>query len=315
MSWRAIWSGGGAVRQSQQPAESAGAATFLLEGRLAVAGEARNLWRGQNQGDLRISQDIDGALTLNQDGGAARLPLPGFAPGQAVRVAYRIPAARQPGRLDVQALSNGARATRAIGTATPMTLENVAPNAARGRFAFAAFADHDASIGDEAGLAQGAVVFTPGGASPVESLHPGAIVLTSEGSRAQVVEVVHRDAVCLGSLAPVRIRAPYFGLSDDIYLSRFLRLRLRGPEVEYVFGEPEVSVAAGDLVDGTSVIRDVSQPTRRFYQIKLDRPATLRIGRCRVETDDHGSTNCPKADRLSAQSLLALRRDQRDLIG
>lgn len=315
MSWRAIWSGGGAVRQSQKPAEPAGAATFLFEGRLAVAGEARNLWRGQNQSGLRISQDIDGALMLNQDGGAARLPLPAFVPGQAVRVAYRIPAARQPGRLDVQALSNGARATREIGTATPMTVENVSPSAPPKRFAFAAFADHGACIGDEAGLAQGAFIFTPSGMSPVESLHPGAIVLTAEGSRAQVVEVARRDAVCLGSLAPVRIRAPYFGLSDDVCLSRFHRLRLRGPEVEYVFGEPEVSVAAGDLVDGTSVIRDVSQATRRFYQIKLDRPATLRIGRCRVETDDHGPVDCPKADRISAQSLLALRHDQRDLIG
>jgi hypothetical protein len=169
---------------------------------------------------------------------------------------------------------------------------------------FAAVANHDAPTADRAGLQAGTMVATPAGSRPVEFLQTGDVVLMESGSHAIVQAVDRTVMVSLGSMNAVMLRAPYFGLTQDVHVSRRTPICLSGPEVEYTFGIETVMADAGDLVDNVSILRDLSQPVRDFVTVDLDRPGCLLVGRLQIGGADSAKDR-PVIDRLGAQSILA----------
>ncbi len=99
----------------------------------------------------------------------------------------------------------------------------------------------------------GTRIRTPGGEVPVENLRPGDLVLTQDEGPQPLRWVGCRRVEAAGAFAPVRIRANTFGSHKAVAVSPQHRVLIRDSLAELLFGEPEVLVAAKDLVNGGSV--------------------------------------------------------------
>lgn len=166
-----------------------------------------------------------------------------------------------------------------------------------------ALSDRVEPVGPTAGIGATALLDTPDGPRPIHRLGPGQRVLTADGGSAQIRWTGWQDLPARGSHTPLLIRAPYFGLTADLLVAPTQRLRLKGSEVEYLFGEEEVSAAAAHLFDGRAILRAPAMQTVRYYQVVLDRPAILLVSGAAMETLDIGVLRADPA--LLPYSLLA----------
>jgi len=175
---------------------------------------------------------------------------------------------------------------------------------------------------DMPGLESGTQVLTPDGPAAVETLRRGSKVITTEGEVMPLRWIDTRPHLCLGRLAPIRLRAPYFGLEQDICVTAQTRILRTGPAVEYLCGTDAVLVEARDLVAKSGARPDRRQPVRVFHHLMLDDHTCLKVDRCAVETAlladviraedmaprpflaDSDKTPCvPVLDRFTAQAL------------
>lgn len=173
-------------------------------------------------------------------------------------------------------------------------------------------------------LAKGALLQTTQGPMPVERLRPDMALVTIDGQAMPLRWMTRRSRLCLGQLAPVRLRAPYFGLSQDIVITPETRVMRDGAAVEYLFGHERVLVRAGDMMSSPGALRDRRMAVRDMYHLMLDDHGCVAIDRCGIETallsdvvaaEDAGGlrnlsetdrTPClPALDRAAAQALIA----------
>lgn len=135
---------------------------------------------------------------------------------------------------------------------------------------FLAFSDGIEPVGLSPGVAKGTPVETPTGPQLVERLRLGDPVETANSGPQPVRWITRREVPALGRFRPVRLRAPFFGLSRDILVSPDHRVAVTGAEAEYLIGEESVLAQAGHLIDGKSVQRESTGRTIRYYHILLD---------------------------------------------
>ncbi len=108
------------------------------------------------------------------------------------------------------------------------------------------------------------ICFTPStaiatnrGARPVQDLVPGDLIVTRDRGLQPLRWIGRREVLASGPLAPIRIRRGVLtDLERDLVVSPRHRLLFHGYRAELLFGESEVLVAAGDLVDGVDVTRE-----------------------------------------------------------
>ena len=101
----------------------------------------------------------------------------------------------------------------------------------------------------------GTLIATPGGPVRVEDLQPGDLVLTQDHGPQPVRWAGRRSVAAVGKMAPVQIAAGSFGDHGAVRVSPLHRVLVSGAVAELLFGEPEVLVAARDLVNDRSVRR------------------------------------------------------------
>lgn len=141
---------------------------------------------------------------------------------------------------------------------------------------FVAFSDKIEPVGLPLGVVEGTPVETPNGPRPVQHLRPGDLVVTLAGGARPVRWLAWRDVPALGRFRPVRLRAPYFGLTRDVFCAPDHRVVVTGAEAEYQLGEPAVLVEAAHLVDGRFVCRErPDAPVLRYFHVLLDRHECL----------------------------------------
>lgn len=156
---------------------------------------------------------------------------------------------------------------------------------------------------------------------PIPTLHPDAPIATPRGYRragdlrrgdtvtsgsGAVVPVLHRlerTVPALGSFAPVRLRAPYFGLREDVCVAPAQRLVISGSEVDYLFGQEAVLFPARHLSGGVALARVACGPTITYTQLLLPAHETLNLGGTTAESLYIGRIRRNRA--LLAVSLLA----------
>ena len=90
-------------------------------------------------------------------------------------------------------------------------------------------------------------------------------MLTRGGGVVPVLHKLDRVVPARGSLAPVRLRAPYFGLLDDVIVAPEQRLVIDGSEVEYLFNQEAVLVPARHLVNGFAAMAESASPNRALH--------------------------------------------------
>ncbi len=101
----------------------------------------------------------------------------------------------------------------------------------------------------------GTMIATPDGERAAEALQPGDLVLTQDDGPQPLRWIGTRQVAAEGKFAPIHIRANTFGTHRDLLVSPLHRVLIRDNMAELLFGEPEVLVAARDLVNDRSVRR------------------------------------------------------------
>lgn len=123
----------------------------------------------------------------------------------------------------------------------------------------------------------GTLIATPGGPQPVEQLREGDKVQTRDSGAQEILWIGSRRITgarlyVMPQLRPVRIHAGALGLGrpeQELLVSPDHRMLLRGAHVQALFNTPEVLVAAGDLVDGRTILPDASVREVTYIHLML----------------------------------------------
>ncbi|SLN28647.1 hypothetical protein PSA7680_01305 [Pseudoruegeria aquimaris] len=150
--------------------------------------------------------------------------------------------------------------------------------------AFAGISSEMEPVGLPASIAEGAPVLTETGPRPIESLRPGDLVQTRDNGLQPVRWVVKRRVPAVGGFRPVRLCAPFFGLTRDLLLGPDQRVLVEGASVEYLFGEEEMFVEARHLVDGRAAMEEGAARMVTYYQLLLDNHEIISVGGLELES-------------------------------
>jgi hypothetical protein len=132
----------------------------------------------------------------------------------------------------------------------------------------------------ETGLLGSTRVATPGGQTAVQDLKPGDLVLDPSGATVAVRHILKTPT----AKTAIRIRAPYFGLDQDLVVGPDHRIAVTSDIAEYLFGAETVLVPTWALKDGRKAQHWEMAPKTDLYQVQLEHAAALSIGKCAVES-------------------------------
>jgi hypothetical protein len=149
---------------------------------------------------------------------------------------------------------------------------------------FAALSDQIEPIGAGPTLAPDTPVATPWGYRNVATLKRGDTVYTVAGDVVPVLHVVSRTVPARGTFAPIRMRAPYFGLQADIIIAPEQHVVIDGPEVEYLFSCEKVLTPARHLVNGFAALTEPCGHLTRYTQLILPNHEPILAGGAPVES-------------------------------
>jgi hypothetical protein len=102
-------------------------------------------------------------------------------------------------------------------------------------------------------FAQGTLIATGRGPRPVETLRPGDMIQTADNGMQPLRWAGRRHTIGAGRFAPVEIAAGVLGADRPLRVSQQHRILIRSAQAELLFGEAEVFVAAGCLIDDIRV--------------------------------------------------------------
>ncbi|UWQ29697.1 Hint domain-containing protein [Leisingera sp. M523] len=123
----------------------------------------------------------------------------------------------------------------------------------------------------------GTLIATPGGPKRVERLREGEKVQTRDNGAQEILWIGSRRIsgarlFVMPRLRPIRIHAGALGIDRperELLVSPDHRMLLRGDRVRALFNTPEVLVAAGDLVNGRTILPDASVRQATYIHIML----------------------------------------------
>lgn len=239
----------------------------------------------------------------------ATLPMARDGRADVVRLSYSWDAPRRTARLSLERIDSDVVESVAMSPPHPLPLADTGAALRDPRLremdrdvTFAALSDRPEPVGPMPGLTAQAPVLTPNGEVPAQQVRPGDCVITQSGAVVRVLRVVSRAVPARGSFCPVRLRAPYFGLTRDIVVAPQKRLVLGGSQVEYMFGKEAVLVPARHLIDGVSALYDGASQLVSYYDFLLPEHEVLCVAGAPVESLYIGRLR-RKPDLLAASVL------------
>ena len=132
-------------------------------------------------------------------------------------------------------------------------------------------------VGPAPTLCVNAPVITPRGVRPAGTLRRGDTVITASGEIVPVLQCLGGIVPARGAGLPIRLKAPYFGLTSDVIVAGTQRLIIGGSDVEYTFGCDEVLIPARHLVNGTAAVQEANRGFARYCQLILPEHDGLTI--------------------------------------
>lgn len=260
-------------------------------------------------------------LTLAQGGTpvGATLSSAEFLPGARLRISYSWDAPARVAHLTVQSLDRFSIHQATVPDPVPLPLEDLRGIVSIGPATIVedgiiclAIADHVAPICLSSGLMRGNLVGTTEGYRPVERLALGDLVATVQGDPKPIRWITRTDLPAVGHFSPIRLRAPFFGLIEDIVIAQSQSLLMTGADAEYLFGADMVLVRAQDLTNLHSVHYEPDLPVVTYYQILLDDHDCIDVGGTWTESlyisQLAGAPGIVAASNLSALPAAALPR-------
>ncbi len=338
MGWIGIWHPGGGPQYAPLSREQGRKdalltrGTIVLETRLSASLRPEPILLFEQSGSwpVRLTlQSVPGCgvtLVLEQSGRVSHCTLNASSAGYSavhnggdvdlVRLSLSWDAPRRWGRLALERPGDGKAEYVLLADLQPWRCADLEALLAAGpaRYTapgvvYMAASDRIEPLGPMPGLAAETPILTPGGYQPLSALRRGDLVVSDEGETLPVLHSVFRSAPAFGSFGPVRLRAPYFGLQQDIRVAQFLRLKISGSEVEYMFGKEAVLVPARHLV-GTRTARNCHGGNAfvTYGQLILPGQAAPMAAGAAVESLHIGRLR-RDAPRLAASLLAAAHRD------
>jgi hypothetical protein len=208
-----------------------------------------------------------------------------------LRVTYAWDAPARWGRLTLEQPEETRVITLAVENPVPLSLADIRMLMLGGTgqcFApamiFAALSDQIEPVGPMPTLLPQTPIATPWGYTPADKLQRGDTVSTRDHGVVPVVHRVTRTVPACGSYQPLRLRAPYFGLADDIIVAPEQRILIDGPEVEYLFGQEAVLVPARHLVNGFTALPEPCGPLVTYTQLLLPHHETMLVAGGELES-------------------------------
>lgn len=151
-------------------------------------------------------------------------------------------------------------------------------------------------------------------AGPVAAglLRAGDAVVTADMGLRPVLAVRPVIVPARGSLAPMLLRAPYFGLLADLHVGADQHVLIEDAAAEYLFGEERVLVRAADLDDGLRALPDRRRAVAQGVEIDLGAEALLLCDGVALSSAanprDRWGRAIRRLDRHEALALASLRR-------
>ncbi|APX13257.1 Hint domain-containing protein [Tateyamaria omphalii] len=255
----------------------------------------------------------DGGIALLHRHGSnitqAALRWPDDGRAQTTRVTYAWDAPDGWGRLALERPASGDIRQRHVHLPRPLVADDMRDLMLAGKartladeVLFAGISTDIQPLGPTPSVHPATPIATPGGYRPAGSLRRGDTVITDTGAIVPVLHAVSHTVPARGSFAPIRLRAPHFGLQRDIVVAPEQRLVLRGSEVEYTFGQEAVVVAAKHLINGKGACRISAGNTVEYMQVILPGHEALMAAGCALESLFIGRIRRDKA-RLDASIL------------
>lgn len=160
----------------------------------------------------------------------------------------------------------------------------------------------------------GTRIDTPNGPAPVETLAVGDLVYTRDNQFQPIRWIdsvsLSRDQLAVDpSVRPIRIRAGAFGPgkpSRTMLLSPQHRLLLAGSRITLLFAEPEVLVAAKDLVDEDAVTVVTPPDGITYFHFMFDKHEIVVADGLEAESFRPGTQTLPALSEESRNELFRL---------
>lgn len=290
MSWLAIWDGRKLTHFDAQ-ARSADLSHGTVRFDMSLRGELQVpviLWQGRTgtARDLRIICRPNGTVCVEQGAFVFETDAGFLFSREPLVLHYSWDKLGKTGQLALTNGQTGNRVTAHTGSIAPGSLAEIIPETPGPMVsvAYAGVANHPLTDKPLPGLAGTTRVQTPNGLMPVADLQPGMSVLTQSGEEQTIRWIGQTELLARGPTAPIRLRAPYFGLTEDITVSRNQKLLLTGSEVEYLFGEEQVLARVEDIRRASAAQISLDRPMLTTYHVLLDDHDCLLAGRCALDT-------------------------------
>jgi hypothetical protein len=227
-----------------------------------------------------------------------------------LRITYSWDVAQSWGRLSVELPETGKCYTVPLKNPKPLALRDIRDLAlfpARRNMhrdvVFVAASTKIEPIGPMPSLTSALPIRTPQGYRKAWDFRRGDVVSTSDAGIVPVLHTLRRTVPAFGSFSPVRLRAPYFGLQQDIVVAPHQRLMISGSRVEYMFSVESVLVPACHLVNGRAAVRETGHQLVSYCHLLLPDHECLDAAGTEVESLNIGRIRRRKA--ILEASLLA----------
>lgn len=207
----------------------------------------------------------------------ARLCFPVPPKDSRLRISYAWNAPERRARLAVEMTTSGETYFETVDDPLPMPEVDALTIMRNGRATliakdvdFVAISDEIEPVGLALGFLSGTMIDTPSGPVPIDRLRLGDMVTTAARGAQSVRWITQRTVPALGAFAPVKLRAPFFGLSRDVTVAPNHMLSVGGAEAEYLVGHDDVMIEARQLVSGPGAARGHFRGLVTYYHLLLD---------------------------------------------
>lgn len=140
-------------------------------------------------------------------------------------------------------------------------------------------------VGFAPSIAKQSLVETPGGLMPIEDLLCGDLVTTVDNGPQPIRWICERTVPTSGLFQPLRLRAPFFGLKQDLLVAPEQRLVFENTEIEYLFGVESVLVEARHLGKNANVFRETNcNESISLFQLLFDHHEIIFVSGCQMES-------------------------------
>ncbi|MEM0922296.1 MAG: Hint domain-containing protein, partial [Pseudomonadota bacterium] len=152
---------------------------------------------------------------------------------------------------------------------------------------------------------RGTMIATPRGEVAIEDLSVGDKVLTRDNGALPVRWIGSRRLPAVANLAPIMIKAGAMGNDRDLKVSPQHRMLICDWRADLMFGEPEVLVAAKDLINGDTVYRAEGGEVE-YWHILFDSHQIVTANGAPSESFHPGEQALTIMDDASRDELLAI---------